>query len=56
MPLSFKLYFEGGMKCLIKENIFQPPDFSDLGHCIEYIKGKFVKYVKKVELHTVRVS
>jgi hypothetical protein len=35
------------MKCLIKENILQAPDFSDLGHCVECIKGKFVKYVKK---------
>jgi hypothetical protein len=35
------------MKCLIKENILQLSNFSDLGHCVECIKEKFVKYVKK---------
>jgi hypothetical protein len=28
------------MKRLIKEEILAPLDFSDLGHCIECIKGK----------------
>jgi hypothetical protein len=37
----------GRMKCLIKEEILQPLDFSDLDHCMECIKGKFVKHVKK---------
>jgi hypothetical protein len=36
----------GRMERLIKE-ILQPHDFSDLDHCIECIKGKFVKHVKK---------
>jgi hypothetical protein len=30
----------GRMKRLIKEEILAPLDFSDLGHCIECIKGK----------------
>jgi hypothetical protein len=37
----------GGMERLIKEEILQPLDFSDLDHCIECIKGKFIKHVKK---------
>jgi hypothetical protein len=37
----------GRMERLIKEEIIQPLDFSDLDHCIECIKGKFVKHVKK---------
>jgi hypothetical protein len=32
---------------LIKKEIFQPLDFSDLDHCVECIKGKFIKHVKK---------
>jgi hypothetical protein len=47
MALSFRSYFEGGMERLIKEEILQPLDFSDLDHCIECIKGKFIKHVKK---------
>jgi hypothetical protein len=35
------------MERLIKEEILQPLDFSDLDHCIECIKGKFIKHVKK---------
>jgi hypothetical protein len=37
----------GRMERLIKEEILQPLDFSDLDHCIECIKGKFVKHIKK---------
>jgi hypothetical protein len=47
MALSFRPYFEGGMESLIKEKILAPLDFSDLGHCIECIKGKYVKHIKK---------
>jgi hypothetical protein len=36
------------MECLIKEEILAPLDFSDLGHCIECIKGKYVKHIKKM--------
>jgi hypothetical protein len=35
------------MEHLIKEEILQPLDFSDLDHSMECIKGKFVKLVKK---------
>jgi hypothetical protein len=32
MALSFRLYFEGGMKHLIKEEILALLDFTDLDH------------------------
>jgi hypothetical protein len=35
------------MEHLIKEEILTPLDFFDLGHCIECIKGKYVKHIKK---------
>jgi hypothetical protein len=37
----------GRMERLIKEEILAPLDFSDLGHYIECIKGKYVKHIKK---------
>jgi hypothetical protein len=37
----------GGMERLIKEEILAPLDFSDLVHCIECIKGKYVKHIKR---------
>jgi hypothetical protein len=37
------------MERLIKEEILEPLDFSDLDHCVECIKGKFVKHIKKSE-------
>jgi hypothetical protein len=37
----------GRMERLIKEEILTPLEFSDLGHCIECIKGKYVKHIKK---------
>jgi hypothetical protein len=37
------------MEHLIKEEILAPLNFSDLGHCIECIKGKYVKHIKKTE-------
>jgi hypothetical protein len=37
----------GRMECLIKEEILAPLDFSDLDHCINCIKGKYVKHIKK---------
>jgi hypothetical protein len=37
----------GRMECLIKEEILVPLDFSDLEHCIDCIKGKYVKHIKK---------
>jgi hypothetical protein len=38
----------GRMERLIKEEILAPLDFSDLGHCIECIKGKYVKHIKRM--------
>jgi hypothetical protein len=38
------------MERLIKEEIPAPLDFSDLGHCIECIKEKYVKHIKKMEV------
>jgi hypothetical protein len=35
------------MEHVNKEEILTPLDFSDLGHCIECIKGKYVKHIKK---------
>jgi hypothetical protein len=35
------------MEHLIKEEILTPLDFSDLVHCIECIRGKYVKHIKK---------
>jgi hypothetical protein len=40
----------GRMECLIKEEILVPLDFSDVGHYIECIKGKYVKHIKKTGL------
>jgi hypothetical protein len=37
----------GRMERLIKEEILQPLDFSDSDHCIDCIKGKYVKQIKK---------
>jgi hypothetical protein len=38
------------MERLIKEEILVPLDFSDLDHCIECIKEKYVKHIKKMEV------
>ena len=32
---------------LIKENILHPLDFSDVEYCIDCIKGKYAKQIKK---------
>ena len=47
MALSFRPYFEGGIERLVKNKILPPLEFSDLEQCIECIKGKFVKKIKK---------
>jgi hypothetical protein len=36
------------MEHLIKEEILTPLDFSDLVHCIECIKGKYIKHIRKM--------
>jgi hypothetical protein len=45
----------GRMECLIKEEILALLYFTDLDHCVNCIKGKYVKHIKRVELHVVRV-
>jgi hypothetical protein len=35
------------MEHLIKEEILTPLDFTDLDQCVDYIKGKYVKHIKK---------
>jgi hypothetical protein len=49
MTLSFRPYFEGGIERLIKDDILYPLDFSNLNYCIDCIKGKYAKLVKKGE-------
>ena len=54
MALSFRPYFEGGgIERLVKNEILPPLEFSDLEQCIECIKGKFVKQIKKVAKRSV---
>jgi hypothetical protein len=36
-----------GVERLVKEEILQPLDFTDLEKCVDCIKGKFVKKIKK---------
>ncbi len=38
---------KGRMERLIKEEILQPLDFSNADHCLDCIKGKFTKKIKK---------
>jgi hypothetical protein len=49
MALSFRPHFEGGIERLIKDDIFIPLDFSNSDYCINCIKGKYAKQVKKSE-------
>ena len=47
MALLFRPYFEGRIERLIKESILPPLEFLDLEQCIDCIKGKYVKKIKK---------
>jgi hypothetical protein len=49
VALSFRPYFEGGIERLIKDDILIPLDFSNSDYCIDCIKGKYAKQVKKSE-------
>jgi hypothetical protein len=50
MALSFMPHFEGGgIERLIKDDILIPLDFSNSDYCIDCIKGKYAKQVKKSE-------
>jgi hypothetical protein len=48
VALSFRPHFEG-VERLIKDNILIPLDFSNSDYCIDCIKGKYAKQVKKCE-------
>jgi hypothetical protein len=39
--------WRGRIERLVKEEILQPLDFTDLAKCVDCIKGKFVKKIKK---------
>jgi hypothetical protein len=43
--------FRGGIERLIKEDILHPLDFFSSDYCIDCIKGKYVKQVKKGEVN-----
>jgi hypothetical protein len=48
MAPSLGPHFErGGIERLVKESILPPLKFSDFEQCIDYIKGKYVKQIKK---------
>jgi hypothetical protein len=49
MTLSFRPHFEGGIERLIKDDIFIPLDFFNSDYCIDCIKEKYAKQVKKSE-------
>ena len=48
MALSFRPYFEGENKRLVKNNILPPLELSDLEQYRECIKGKYVKNLRKM--------
>jgi hypothetical protein len=37
----------GSIECLVKESILPPLEFSDFEQCIDCIKGKYIKQIKK---------
>jgi hypothetical protein len=47
MALSPGPYFEGRIERLVKNDILPPLEFSDIEKCIDCIKGKYVKKIKK---------
>jgi hypothetical protein len=47
MALSFRPYFEGENRKISKNEILPSLEFSYLEQCIECIKAKFVKKIKK---------
>jgi hypothetical protein len=49
VALSFRPHFEGRIERLIKDDILIPLDFSNSDYCIDCIKGKYAKQVKKGE-------
>jgi hypothetical protein len=55
MALSLVPHFEVGIECLVKESILPPLQFSDFEQCIDCIKGKYVKQIKKNEKRSVGI-
>jgi hypothetical protein len=49
MALSFRPHFKGRIERLIKDDILHLLDFSNSDYCIDCIKGKYAKQVKKGE-------
>ena len=47
MALSFGPYFEGENRETGENDILPPLEFSDIEQCINCIKGKIVKQIKK---------
>lgn len=48
-------YFEGWIEFIIKQDILHYLDFTDLEICIDCIKGKFAKDIKKTTKYSSRV-
>jgi hypothetical protein len=55
MALSFRPHFEGRIQRLIKEYILHLLDFSNSDNCIDCIKGKYVKQIKKWAKRSARI-
>jgi transposase InsO family protein len=55
MALSFRPYFEGKIERLIKKLILPPLEFLDLEQCIDCIKGKYVKKIKKDAKRSIEI-
>jgi hypothetical protein len=47
MALSIRPYFKGRIENLVKNDILPPLEFSDIEKCIDGIKGRYVKEIKK---------
>ena len=55
MALSFRSYSRGRIEGLIKKSILPPLEFLDLEQCIDCIKGKYVKKIKKDVKQSARI-
>jgi hypothetical protein len=55
VSLSFRPHFDGRTERLIEEDIIHLLDFSNLDYCIDCIKEKYVKQIKKGVKRSVRI-
>jgi hypothetical protein len=55
VSLSFRPHFDGRIERLIEEDIIHLLDFSNLDYCIDCIKEKYVKQIKKGVKRSVRI-